>query len=58
MDSVRWKEIFRGADKYLINQANFTSSIPTYKEKYFVENSIQRCKLLIPFTWNKIANDG
>lgn len=58
MDGVRWKEVFRGADKYLINQANFTSSIPTYKEKYFVEDSIQRRELLMPFTWNKISEDG
>lgn len=58
MDGVRWKEVFRGADKYLINRPNFTSSIDYHKEKYFVEDSIQRRKLLMPFTWNYIAKKG
>lgn len=58
MDGVRWKEVFRGADKYLINRPNFTSSMDYHKEKYFVEDSIQRRKLLMPFTWNYIAKKG
>ncbi|MFV0224911.1 alkaline phosphatase family protein [Empedobacter falsenii] len=58
MDGVRWKEVFRGADKYLINRPNFTSSMNYHKEKYFVEDSLQRRKLLMPFTWNYIAKKG
>lgn len=58
MDGVRWKEVFRGADKFLINQPNFTSSIDFHKEKFFVEDSIQRRKLLMPFTWNNIEKNG
>ena len=58
MDGVRWKEVFRGADKFLINRNNFTSSIPFHKEKYFVEDSIQRREMLMPFTWKTIAKDG
>lgn len=58
MDGVRWKEVFRGADKFLIERPNFTSSIALHKEKYFVEDSIKRRELLMPFTWNKIAKDG
>lgn len=58
MDGVRWKEVVRGADKYLINRPNFTSSMNYHKEKYFVEDSLQRRKLLMPFTWNYIAKKG
>ncbi|MCA4782924.1 alkaline phosphatase family protein [Empedobacter stercoris] len=58
MDGVRWKEVFRGADKYLINRPNFTSSMNYHKEKYFVEDSLQRRKLLMPFTWNYIVKKG
>lgn len=58
MDGVRWKEVFRGADKFLINRSNFTSSIPMHKEKFFVEDSIQRREMLMPFVWKTISKEG
>ena len=58
IDGLRWKEIFRGADSYLINNNDFTSSKNIYLEKFFVKDSIKRRELLMPFTWKVIKEKG
>lgn len=58
MDGVRWKEVFRGVEKSILNNEKYNSIIVQTNDKYWSEDSIKRRELLMPFTWKVIKENG
>jgi hypothetical protein len=58
LDGYRWKELFTGAEKALINNKKFTNNPKALKKKFWANSSQQRRKKLMPFFWNVIAKKG
>ncbi|MDM1298669.1 alkaline phosphatase family protein [Empedobacter falsenii] len=58
LDGVRWKEVFRGVEKSILNDKKYNSLIVQTNEKYWTEDSIKRRELLMPFTWKTIKEKG
>ncbi|MFV0233466.1 hypothetical protein OBK30_10475 [Empedobacter falsenii] len=50
LDGVRWKEVFRGVEKSILNNEKYNSIIVQTNDKYWSEDSIKRRELLMPFT--------
>jgi hypothetical protein len=58
VDGVRWQEIFTGADSSLLFSNNTIDNNLINQSLYWDSNIEARRKLLMPFTWNFIANHG
>jgi len=58
IDGLRWQELFRGADKELINHQEFVRDSDHLKEKFWHKDQMERRKLLMPFFWDTIAEKG
>ncbi|WP_314242245.1 alkaline phosphatase family protein [Empedobacter tilapiae] len=58
LDGVRWKEVFRGVEKSILNDKKYNSIIVQTNQKYWAEDSIKRRELLMPFTWKIIKEKG
>ena len=58
LDGVRWKEVFRGVEKSILNNEKYNSIIVQTNDKYWSEDSIKRRELLMPFTWKVIKENG
>ena len=60
-DGVRWQEIFTGADPLLLNDAKIGGNempLPELKQKYWSDDVKARRKLLFPFIWGTVAQQG
>jgi Type I phosphodiesterase / nucleotide pyrophosphatase len=57
IDGLRWQEVFRGADKNLIN-SEFTANKGDIKTSYWKESLEERRKALFPFLWTVLASQG
>ena len=57
IDGLRWQEVFRGADSSLI-QSRYNSNKEGIKTNYWTKNILERRKLLMPFLWSEIENNG
>lgn len=58
LDGVRWKEVFRGVEKSILNDKKYNSIIVQTNDKYWSEDSLKRRELLMPFTWKTIKEHG
>ncbi len=58
LDGVRWKEVFRGAEKSILENEKYTSTSKQTTEDFWNEDSIKSRELLMPFTWNYIKKNG
>ncbi len=58
LDGFRWQEVFRGADRKLINAKRFNSDRKGLKRKFWSTTAQERRKLLLPFFWSTLANEG
>lgn len=59
IDGYRWQELFSGADSALIFDRKFTKQDQaTMVRKYWGTSKEERRRKLMPFFWNKIANEG
>ena len=58
LDGLRWQEIFDGADSTLLKNKNYTRDYEGTSSVFWNANSDQRRKLLFPFLWNVVAQNG
>ncbi len=57
LDGMRWQEVFQGADSsFMRQQKNLRDE--HLKEKFWREDVIERRKLLFPFLWTTLAQQG
>ena len=58
-DGLRWQELFAGIDSSIANQKKFNQddSLQLYKS-YWHKEAEERRKLLMPFFWNSIVQQG
>ena len=57
LDGMRWQEVYRGADSALIN-SKYTTDKDEVRKKYWVRSVGERRKLLFPFLWSVINEQG
>src|SRR6476620_7376337 len=58
LDGFRWQEVFSGADKALINDADYTADTAAAKAAFWADDVQERRKKLMPFFWSTIATQG
>ncbi len=57
LDGMRWQEVFRGADKQLIN-SDYTRDQKRISSKFWLESEQERRKVLLPFFWSTLSQNG
>src|SRR5437879_9206715 len=57
LDGFRWQELYRGADSSLIN-SKFTETRAEVRKKFWAETPEDRRKLLMPFFWSTLEEQG
>ena len=57
-DGLRWQELFTGADSSLVGNKTFVEKPEVLRSKYWRESQDERRKLLMPFTWSYIKDNG
>src|ERR1700760_633153 len=57
LDGFRWQELYRGADSTLVN-SKYTDTKADIRKKFWAETPQERRKLLLPFFWSTIENEG
>ncbi|MCZ4222564.1 alkaline phosphatase family protein [Pedobacter rhodius] len=57
LDGMRWQEVFRGADSVLIH-SKYTEDREEVQKKYWSASATERRKMLFPFLWSTIAEQG
>jgi hypothetical protein len=57
LDGFRWQELYRGADSSLIN-SKLTDAKAEVRKKFWAETPEERRKLLMPFFWSTIEEQG
>lgn len=57
-DGFRWQELFSGADSLIINNPQFVKDTSLMNELYWDNDLNERRKLLMPFVWKTIRNNG
>lgn len=57
IDGLRWQEVFRGADKELIN-SEYTANKKDIRNTFWRESAGERRKILFPFFWSVLASQG
>lgn len=58
LDGFRWQELYRGADSTLVNNKEFTDSREDIAKKYLAATPAERRKLLMPFFWSTLEENG
>jgi hypothetical protein len=59
LDGYRWKELFTGADSFLVVNKKFMPGDSTaLVKKYWATTPQERRKMLMPFVWTTVAKDG
>ncbi len=58
LDGVRWQEVFGGADRDLMNNADFTPDKRNVKARFKAENREEARKKLMPWLWSVLAEQG
>lgn len=58
LDGYRWQELFGGADSLLINNKKYVRNIEELKQTYWRSTPEERRKVLMPFVWSTIAEQG
>lgn len=57
LDGFRWQELYRGADSALVN-SKYTDTKADVKKKFWAATPAERRKLLMPFFWSTMVNEG
>src|ERR1700749_928308 len=57
LDGFRWQELYRGADSALIN-SKYTETKADIRKKFWAETPEERRKLLMPFFWSTLEEQG
>ncbi|MCK8106948.1 alkaline phosphatase family protein [Pseudoalteromonas sp. 2CM41L] len=58
LDGVRWQEVFSGADKNLINNADFVKNPTQLNKQFWAPTANERQQLLMPFLTQHVAKKG
>lgn len=58
LDGLRWQEVFRGADEKLIAHQDFVKNPDQLKQTFWHQEQKQRRKMLMPFFWRTIVEQG
>ncbi|MDC9515043.1 alkaline phosphatase family protein [Pseudoalteromonas sp. CST5] len=58
LDGVRWQEVFSGADKNLINNADFVKNPTQLNKQFGAPTANERQQLLMPFLTQHVAKKG
>ena len=58
IDGLRWQELFEGADKVLISDTKQTRNADQVRQNYWRETPVDRRRVLMPFVWNTVAQQG
>ncbi|MBS1510820.1 MAG: phosphoglyceromutase [Bacteroidetes bacterium] len=57
-DGFRWQEIFSGADSAILHDPHYVKDTALLKQLFWDDNADERRKLLLPFIWKTIAQQG
>lgn len=57
LDGLRWQELFTGADEKLVANEDYRGN-ESLKRKFWRNTPEERRKVLMPFVWSHIANNG
>lgn len=58
LDGLRWQEVFGGADSTLLKNKNFTRDYDETAASFWNDNLEVRRRMLFPFIWNVVAQNG
>ena len=58
IDGLRWQEVFAGADANLIGHKEYVKDADTLKQTFWHDDAEERRKLLMPFFWSQIIDQG
>jgi hypothetical protein len=58
LDGFRWKEVFSGADKNLLNVSKNKRKKRHVNLEFWDDNPSKRRELLMPFLWSEVAEHG
>ncbi len=58
LDGLRWQEVFGGADSLLVGDDRYVEDPESLVERFWVDDSIDRKRALMPFFWNVIGREG
>lgn len=57
-DGYRWQEVFKGAEKKLINNQKLVKDIDALKKNYWTGDKATSREKITPFLWNVVAKQG
>lgn len=58
LDGLRWQELFSGADPLLITNKDYVKDTISLKEMFWAPAPEERRKMLMPFMWSTLAQEG
>jgi hypothetical protein len=58
LDGFRWQEVYRGAEKDLLENGEFTHRAAAIKKAYWADTPQQRRQRLLPFFWSTLVKKG
>ncbi|BBE18375.1 hypothetical protein AQPE_2537 [Aquipluma nitroreducens] len=58
LDGLRWQEVFGGADSTLLKNKNYTRDYDGTAASFWNDNLEVRRRMLFPFIWNVVAQNG
>ena len=58
LDGLRWQELYSGADASLVSNPQFVSDTTALKNAFWRASPEDRRKVLMPFFWEVIAEEG
>ena len=58
LDGLRWQELYGGADSLFISNEEFVSNPEALKDTFWAKTKEERRKILLPFIWSTVAEDG
>ena len=58
LDGLRWQEVYSGADKALIANAEYVHDTTQLKDLFWRKNPVERRKALMPFLWTEAIKMG
>lgn len=58
LDGLRWQELFEGADRSLISHPDYVKDTTSLMNEFWRETPEERRRILMPFFWSVIAEEG
>ncbi|MBI1343202.1 MAG: phosphoglyceromutase [Terrimonas sp.] len=58
LDGMRWQEVFKGVDEFLLNDSVYNRDIEGMKNKFWAATPAERRQKLFPFLWGTVSGKG